>query len=61
MTPQEALRLLDSIIASVPLTRLQHIQAQQALMLLEEETKRAATLDALLSAQNPPDGDHGTA
>lgn len=61
MTPQEALRLLDSLISDTRLTRLQHIEAQQALLLLEEETKRAATLDALLSAQNPPDGDDGTA
>lgn len=61
MTPQEALRLLDMIIAETRLTRPQHIEAQQALLLLEKETERAATLDALLSAQNPPDGEHGTA
>ena len=61
MTPQEALRLLDALIADMYLTRAQHIEAQQALILLEEETERAATLDALLSAQNPPDGEHGAA
>jgi len=42
MTPQQALQLLDNVIARMPLTREDHVRVQQAVQVLAKAIERPA-------------------